>query len=247
MVVVLLTFTLLFCNASIEPDVENEQNPGIIPTSSSQQEAEIMSLNKEEDSETLPSLPVPSKADQLYGKALQIRDSASSSDKELKRAVDLLYAAAGIEHLSVERRQRPSVNTSSTNMMMMHDDIDDDGDGNFITAADVKIVWKNNSIQHVKAVRELIFVFRGDGAPLNPAIAHRLLLELAEHGDMKAQADVGFFLAQGIEPVAPNSQNQLFRLRTPDIPAALVYYYFAAKAGDPVAQLAMGYRYFYVS
>ena len=51
----------------------------------------------------------------------------------------------------------------------------------------------------------------GDGVPVNPAIAHRLLLLLAELGNAEAQADVGFHLALGVEPVAPNSRDQLFR------------------------------------
>jgi len=51
----------------------------------------------------------------------------------------------------------------------------------------------------------------GDGVPVNPAIAHRLLLLLAEMGHPEAQADVAFHLALGIEPVAPNSHDQLFR------------------------------------
>lgn len=47
--------------------------------------------------------------------------------------------------------------------------------------------------------------------PVNPAIAHRLLLLLAELGHPEAQADVAFHLALGIEPVAPNPRDQLFR------------------------------------
>jgi hypothetical protein len=50
----------------------------------------------------------------------------------------------------------------------------------------------------------------GDGVPVNPAIAHRLLLLLAELGSPEAQADVGFHLALGVEPVAPNPRDQLF-------------------------------------
>ena len=46
---------------------------------------------------------------------------------------------------------------------------------------------------------------------VNPAIAHRLLLLLAEMGHAESQADVAFHLALGVEPVAPNSKDQLFR------------------------------------
>lgn len=135
---------------------------------------------------------------------------------------------------------------------------------------------------------------------VNPAIAHRLLLLLAELGHAESQADVGFHLALGVEPVAPNSKDQLFkwvaasraeglagggcwgplrgivvppagtrpaarepparsqqrswrrrathppthpcRLVPPDVPAALVHYSLAASAGDPVAQMSLGYR-----
>jgi TPR repeat protein len=143
----------------------------------------------------------------------------------------------------------------------------------------------------------------GDGVPVNPAIAHRLLLLLAELGSPEAQADVGFHLALGVEPVAPNPRDQLFRqvpalcwcghraglrgwgadcgrarrlresaakrcsqlprqalagpltsvgclparvpcrrLVPPDVPAALAHYTLAAQAGDPVAQMTLGYR-----
>lgn len=51
----------------------------------------------------------------------------------------------------------------------------------------------------------------GDGVPINPAIAHRLLLLLAELGHPESQADVAFHLALGVEPVAPNPRDQLFR------------------------------------
>lgn len=54
----------------------------------------------------------------------------------------------------------------------------------------------------------------GDGVPVNPAIAHRLLLLLAELGSAEAMADAGFHAALGVEPVAPNSRDQLFRCET---------------------------------
>jgi hypothetical protein len=55
----------------------------------------------------------------------------------------------------------------------------------------------------------------GDGVPVNPAIAHRLLLLLAELGNAEAQADAAFHLALGVEPVAPNSRDQVFRWGLP--------------------------------
>ena len=47
--------------------------------------------------------------------------------------------------------------------------------------------------------------------PSNPAIAHRLLLLLAELGNAEAQADVGYHLALGLQPLAPNPEGQLLR------------------------------------
>lgn len=54
--------------------------------------------------------------------------------------------------------------------------------------------------------------------PANPAIAHRLLLLLAELGHPEAQADIAFHLALGVEPVAPNPRDQLFRRGPPPPP-----------------------------
>lgn len=85
-------------------------------------------------------------------------------------------------------------------------------------------------------------IIAGDGVPINPAIAHRLLEELAAAGNPEAQADVGAYLAIGLAPVAPNAKGHIFTLVEPDLPAALVHYYFAATAGDPIAQMALGYR-----
>jgi TPR repeat protein len=215
--------------------------------------------------------PVPvSKAGRLLEKAQEIRRNPKASEKDLKRAVDFLYASAGIEHLSIEKRNTPTGNEQNTTTAAAAVNIDNDlveeeeeedlpgADVNdtyadmhtstFITAADVKIQWRNGTIQHPPAVKELIFVFlEGDGAPLNPAIAHRLLQELAAHGNAEAQADIAFYLSQGVEPVAPNSRKLLFTLVRPDLPAALVHLHFAAKAGDPLAQMSLGYRFLYVS
>lgn len=74
---------------------------------------------------------------------------------------------------------------------------------------------------HVSTVSRLR---AGDGVPVNPAIAHRLLLLLAELGHPEAQADIAFHLALGIEPVAPNPRDQLFRCAaatpSPTVPLA---------------------------
>lgn len=82
--------------------------------------------------------------------------------------------------------------------------------------------------------------------PANQAVAHRLLQQLAELGDGDCQTDLGFALAMGLEPLGPNSRDQLFRFVPPDIPAALVHYYFGAASGDSVAQVILGYRHLQV-
>lgn len=92
--------------------------------------------------------PVTSPAEKLYQRALEIRDSAYPTSKELKRAVEMLYAAAGIEQLSIEKR--PKANAS---------EVAGDADG-FLTADDVQIRWLNETVHHVGAVRELIYIFR---------------------------------------------------------------------------------------
>lgn len=107
--------------------------------------------------------------------------------------MDLLYASANIEHLSIDPAAKEEPDA-------------------LITADSVKLVFRNDTPGYTEAIRELIFVFReGDGAPFNPAIAHRLVKELAAHGDPEAQADLGVYLALGLEPVAPNSRDQLFK------------------------------------
>ena len=208
-----------------------------------------------EDKPTAVPAPVPpeapSKAEQLLQKAISIRDNPNPSEKELTRAVEYLYASAGIEHLSLAR---PSPTKSRSTSTSVKKDSEAKtlptgiSDGKYLTADNVKIQWSNGTIKHIPAVKELIYVFReGDGVAMNPAIAHRLLQELAATGDAEAQADLGFYIAQGIEPLAPNSENLIFRLRKPDVPAALVHYYFAARAGDPIAQMSLAYRYLHVS
>jgi hypothetical protein len=72
--------------------------------------------------------------------------------KELKQAVKLLYAAAGIQHLSLER----SSNSSSAAAA---------GQPEFLTAASVRLVLHNDTVPHQGALKELIYVYReGEGA-----------------------------------------------------------------------------------
>ena len=264
--VALLLLLLLTHSRALDPEILEDS-------------AAVLSALEERDENSSPTdIAAPaappaaaplSKAERLLEKASEIRRNPNASEKDLKRSVDFLYASAGIEHLSIEKRSTRKNNTLKASVAAAHVDLDgesgidfeneehdesatadfDDIDtDSFITAADVNIQWRNGTIQHPPAVKELIFVFReGDGAPLNPAIGHRLLQELAAHGDSEAQADIAFYLSQGVEPVAPNSRRLLFTLVQPDLPAALVHLHFAAKAGDPIAQMTLGYRFLYVS
>ncbi|KAL4427757.1 hypothetical protein ABPG75_001846 [Micractinium tetrahymenae] len=201
-----------------------------------------------------PTSPVPTEeavaelslAEQQYRQAVALRDLQDATQKELRHAVRLLYSAAGIQHLSMARPQQAQQAQQAAAADGAGAQQGDKGKAaapEFLTAASVRLELRNDTVPHLGALKELIYVYReGDGVPVNPAIAHRLLRLLAELGHPEAQADIGFHLAQGIEPVAPNSRDQLFRLVTPDIPAALVHYTFAAQSGDPVAQMSLGYR-----
>eukprot|EP00887_Chlorella_sp_A99_P003160 scaffold9.g3160.t1 len=208
-------------------------------------------------------------AHKQYLKAIAIRraraqgreDDPRASYKEVKRAVSLLYAAAGIEHLSMGGPRGRNATGAGAAAALASAGIEtakaaDGGGGRGrgpaagplegLTAASVQLVLRNESDVHLGALKELVFVYReGDGAPFNAAIAHRLLQKLAELGDPEAQGDLAVHLAQGIEPLAPNPQQLLFALVQPDLAAALTHYAFAAAAGDPVGQMALGYRHLY--
>ncbi|KAL4449404.1 hypothetical protein ABPG77_007048 [Micractinium sp. CCAP 211/92] len=176
-------------------------------------------------------------AEQQYQQAVELRDLQDATQKELRHAVKLLYSAAGIQHLSMARTP-PAPPAPGAPGAPGQSAVP-----GFLTAAAVRLELRNDTTPHLGALKELVYVYReGDGVPVNPAIAHRLLLLLAELGHPEAQADIAFHLALGIEPVAPNPRDQLFRLVAPDPAAALVHYAFAAQAGDPVAQMSLGYR-----
>ena len=169
------------------------------------------------------------RAEVLYKKAMAIRKHGGASQEELRVSVHQLYAAAGVVHLSMNY-------TNPSGYIM-------DGE-TFYTSDNVDITWRNGTIHHVEAVRELMYAFRsGRGAPLNPAIAHRLVRELASIGEAEFQADLGTMYSLGLEPVAPNQHDFLFILREPKMDLAMLHYYFASKGKDPVARMALGFRY----
>lgn len=150
----------------------------------------------------------------------------TTNQEDLKRSIHELYAAAGVVHLSM--------NTSSNPNATHH------------TADDVEVRWRHGKIQHIEAVRELVYAFRsGTGAPINPAIAHKLVRELAAAGVAEFQCDLAATYAMGIEPVAQNRDDIMFVLREPDLDQSMLQYLFSAKSGDPVAQMALGFRHLY--
>lgn len=82
--------------------------------------------------------------------------------------------------------------------------------------------------------------------PLNPAIAHRLVRELAAVGIAEFQADLGILYSVGVEPVAPNDDDFLFILKEPDLDLAMLHFSFATKGDDPLARMALGFRHYHV-
>ena len=190
----------------------------------------VISLSNKTDGDSIDKIDAEkTRAETLYQKAMAVRQGVGPSQEALKVSVHQLYAAAGVVHLSMNY-------TSPSGYIM-------DGE-TFYTSDDVDITWRNGSIHHVEAVRELIYAFRsGRGAPLNPAIAHKLVKELAKIGDSEFQADLGTMYSLGLEPVAPNQQDLLFILKEPNMDLAMLHYYFASKGNDPVARMALGFRY----
>lgn len=63
-------------------------------------------------------------------------------------------------------------------------------------------------------------------------------------GDPDAQADMAVRYALGIQP-SKGAGEPLFELTNPDIPKALLNYFFAANGNDSYAQMALGYRHMY--
>lgn len=84
----------------------------------------------------------------------------------------------------------------------------------------------------------------GEGVTTDLAIAHDLYKRAAELGVPDAQADMAVRLALGLQPLkGPGSLH--YGLGSPDVPGALLNYYFAAAGNDSFAQMALGYRHMY--
>lgn len=86
-----------------------------------------------------------SRAEELFKKAMATRLKQHASKEELRLSIHQLYAAAGIVHLSM--------NHSSASGHEMNGSL-------YYTADDVQVDWRNGTIQHIDAVRELIYAFR---------------------------------------------------------------------------------------
>ena len=84
----------------------------------------------------------------------------------------------------------------------------------------------------------------GEGVPQNVAIAQDLFQHAAELGDPDAQADMAVRYALGLQP-SQEPRDFLFELTSPDVPASLLNYFFAANSNDSYAQMALGYRHLY--
>lgn len=78
------------------------------------------------------------------------------SSRELKQAVKLLFAAAAIQHLSVERPPRREGGSDGKGAAAAGPE--------YLTAAHVRLVLRNDSAPHLGALKELVYVYReGEG------------------------------------------------------------------------------------
>eukprot|EP00899_Mesostigma_viride_P024620 jgi/Mesvir1/5342/Mv15430-RA.2 len=87
---------------------------------------------------------------------------------------------------------------------------------------------------HRESLRALAEMYElGEGVRRDVAEARRLYERAADLGDAEAQAALAFMLLQdtGLEQHRPQ-----------DVPKALLYLFFSARAGNSMASLAMGYR-----
>ena len=77
------------------------------------------------------------------------RDSPDPSPRELKQAVKLLFAAAGIQHLSIERPHKGSGSTGGSSSSSSKAP-------EFLTASAVNLVLRNDTQPHLGALKELV-------------------------------------------------------------------------------------------
>lgn len=95
-----------------------------------------------------------------------------------------------------------------------------------------------------RGTKRHVGLFSGEGVTTDLAIAHDLYKRAAELGDPDAQADMAVRLALGLRPMTGLGPQQ-YGLTSPDVPAALLNYFFAAAGNDSFAQMALGYRHMY--
>ena len=97
---------------------------------------------------------------------------------------------------------------------------------------------------HASSHKSPCWLVSGEGVSTDLAIAHDLYKRAAELGDPDAQADMAVRLALGLRPTTGPGSRQ-YGLTSPDVPAALLNYFFAAAGNDSFAQMALGYRHMY--
>lgn len=165
-------------------------------------------------------------AEQQYLEAVAIHDNPKSSAKDYKTAAGLLFEAAGIERIV----KIPTGNKDHT-------------------ATSYEIIYRANATKHEDAIWYLGQLYRGGlnvGIAYNPAVAERLVIDLAEFGNAQAQAHIASHKLLGVVPLAPSHSSGVpFKLIPPEVPTALVQLFTAARFGNPTAQTILGYRHLY--
>lgn len=169
-------------------------------------------------------LPV---SERQFQKAMSLRRNRDATRKDLRHAAALLIAAAGV--------QLPAALNVTAEA-----DIASDAFSSQYTSG---LQFSDSASR--PALMELARAYEaGEGVTTDLAIAHDLYKRAAELGDPDAQADMAVRLALGLQPLTgPGSLH--YGLGSPDVPAALLNYYFAAAGNDSFAQMALGYRHMY--
>mmetsp|Transcript_14536 Transcript_14536/g.43932 ORF Transcript_14536/g.43932 Transcript_14536/m.43932 type:complete len:758 (-) Transcript_14536:985-3258(-) len=167
-------------------------------------------------------------ADLDFKRAMELRDqSDTGGSRNLREAAELLRAAAGVIVTL----------TGPASAKGMGSDVSQEGG----TAGSRRTIHyeKEGSEAHLPALRELAKAYQlGQGVPQDADVAVQLMRYASDGGDPAAQADVAFRAALGLAPSSTGS----WEFQNPDLPEALLHYYFAAAGRDTVAQMALGHR-----
>lgn len=166
-------------------------------------------------------------AKQDFDRAMELKRSHNDGDgRHLREIAQLLVAATGV-HIPPKEPEVAAVGDSAVPT-----------GGTQAWRRTVRF-QKTGALEHLPALRELALAYqRGLGVPRDTEVAAQLMQRASDGGDPTAQADVGFRSALGLEPLPPD----LFSFGLPDVPRAVLHYFFAAAGNDSFAQLALGYR-----